>query len=265
MLVEHPAAWGPKAFPDERLPASIQRALRQKVRSYPNGRPLLIRQQHPQRSRPELQGFLVHSREQNPQTFRLRGNSYEELLRCEPEPWTQPLYLVCTHGTHDKCCAKFGFATYCATRELASESVWECSHVGGDRFAGNVICLPHGIYYGNVFAEDTPDIVEAYGRKQLSLKHYRGRSCYPRLAQVGEYFIRSEAGIPGIEDLELLEASELESGFAQVRFNGAGTDRIFEVEFRLSTGSFPQFVTCAALKPQTVSQFELTNYRQCRR
>lgn len=252
--MEHPAAWSAKAFPDDRLPRSIQKALRQKVRSYPHGRPLLIRQQHPHQSPPELQGFLVHSREQNPQVFRLRGSSYEELLACEPEPWTKPLYLVCTHGAHDKCCAKFGFATYCATRELAAENVWECSHVGGDRFAGNVICLPHGIYYGNVFAEDTRAIVEAYEKNQVVLKHYRGRSCYPKAAQIGEYFVRTESGILGLEDLQFLGNEDL-----VVRF--AGNGQIHEVEFRPREEPLCEFLTCKALEQQPVSQYELISYR----
>ncbi len=252
--MEHPAAWGPKAFPDERLPASIQKALRHKVRSYPYGRPLLIRQQHPHQQPSELKGFLVHSREQNPQVFRLRGSSFQELLACEPEPWTEPLYLVCTHGAHDKCCAKFGYATYCATRELAAENVWECSHVGGDRFAGNVICLPHGIYYGNVFAQDTRAIVQAYEKNQVVLQYYRGRSCYPKAAQIGEYFVRAESGILGLEDLRFLD-----SDGQRVRF--AGNSQIHEVEYRPRAEPLSEFLTCKALAPQPVSQYELSGYR----
>lgn len=234
------------------------------MKSYPRARPLLIRQRQPYEPGTELRAFLVHSRERNPEAFRLKASTYEELLSGQiiPEPWTRPLYLVCTHGTHDKCCAKFGFATYCAARSLAGEDVWECSHVGGDRFAGNVICLPHGIYYGNVSVYDTPAVVAAYERNQLSLKHYRGRSCYSRLAQVGEYFIRSESGILGSDDLELAATSDLEAGKKQARFRMAGTDRMFEVEFRLSADSFSEFLTCASVKPQPVFQFELTNYRQ---
>jgi len=29
-----------------------------------------------------------------------------------PQPLKQPLIACCTHGKHDRCCAKFGFASY---------------------------------------------------------------------------------------------------------------------------------------------------------
>ena len=28
--------------------------------------------------------------------------------------------------------------------------MWQSSHIGGDRFAGNVVFLPEGLYYGRV-------------------------------------------------------------------------------------------------------------------
>ena len=62
-------------------------------------------------------------------------------LACPP----QSAVLVCTNGRHDACCATFG-------RPLArvlrggphGDDVWECSHIGGDRFAGNLVILPEG-------------------------------------------------------------------------------------------------------------------------
>ena len=30
------------------------------------------------------------------------------------------------------------------------EETWEVSHIGGDRFAGNLLVLPHGLYYGRL-------------------------------------------------------------------------------------------------------------------
>ena len=37
-----------------------------------------------------------------------------------------------------------------AARPDRSEWVWQCTHVGGDRFAGNLVCFPEGLFFGRV-------------------------------------------------------------------------------------------------------------------
>ena len=63
------------------------------------------------------------------------------------------LILVCAHGVHDACCAIRGRPVAAALAEHFPGQVWECSHVGGDRFAPNVVLLPDGFYYGNLDPE----------------------------------------------------------------------------------------------------------------
>ena len=66
-----------------------------------------------------------------------------------------PLFVVCTHGKHDPCCARYGRPLFEALSEqVGAESAWQCTHVGGDRFAANAVCLPHGVYYGRVERDD---------------------------------------------------------------------------------------------------------------
>jgi (2Fe-2S) ferredoxin len=42
------------------------------------------------------------------------------------------------------------------------ELVWECTHIGGDRFAPNVVLLPDGFYYGNLDPDYAVATVEAH-------------------------------------------------------------------------------------------------------
>jgi (2Fe-2S) ferredoxin len=80
-----------------------------------------------------------------------------------PEPMiTEPMILVCTHGLHDVCCALRGRPVAGALSSRWPELVWECSHVGGDRFAPNVVILPDGFYYGNLDPENALATVEAH-------------------------------------------------------------------------------------------------------
>ncbi|WP_324278249.1 sucrase ferredoxin [Blastococcus brunescens] len=85
------------------------------------------------------------------------------------EPAPGPTYLVCTHGGHDACCALRGRPLARALPTPGPADVWECSHLGGDRFAANVLVLPHGFYYGQV-PGDGADLVAA---------HTRGRWPFP--------------------------------------------------------------------------------------
>ena len=55
------------------------------------------------------------------------------------EEVTEPVYLVCTNGRHDRCCATYGRPAL-ALQASHGDLTWESSH-GGDRFAGNLACL----------------------------------------------------------------------------------------------------------------------------
>ena len=66
----------------------------------------------------------------------------------EPDP--EPLYLVCTHGKHDPCCAQRGRPVTAALAAARPGRVWQASHLGGCRFAPTVLVLPLGLMYGRV-------------------------------------------------------------------------------------------------------------------
>jgi hypothetical protein len=74
----------------------------------------------------------------------------------------QPVILVCTHGVHDVCCALRGRPVALELAARWPDLVWECSHIGGDRFAPNVVLLPDGFYYGNLDPTSAIGTVEAH-------------------------------------------------------------------------------------------------------
>ena len=47
--------------------------------------------------------------------------------------------------------------------------VWQSSHVGGDRFAGNLVVLDDGVYYGRVEPSDAWPVVEAALERRIHL------------------------------------------------------------------------------------------------
>ncbi len=60
--------------------------------------------------------------------------------------------LVCTHGTVDVACAKFGYPLYKHLRENADDTVriWRVSHFGGHLYAPTLMDMPKGDYWAYV-------------------------------------------------------------------------------------------------------------------
>ena len=90
----------------------------------------------------------------------------------------QPLILVCAHGVHDVCCALRGRPVALALASRWPGLVWECSHIGGDRFAPNVVLLPDGFYYGNLDPASAMHTVQAHLAGTVLTDRLRGMARY---------------------------------------------------------------------------------------
>ena len=266
LLLEYPHVWRRNAIPESGLPQALRTSLDRIARRFPAHRQLLIRRQH--RASSPVRCFIAETREDRSRLTCFEADSYDDLARLDlaalpaGTPVIQPLYLVCTHGTHDKCCAKLGLPVYAALREHAGESVWQCTHVGGDRFAANLVCLPQGIYYGRVDPRDAPAIADAFARGEIWLGNYRGRCCYPRAAQVAEYFLRVETGIRRIDDLRLRGIERPAEGEWRVRF--AATEQEYVVEYRTTPEALRQQLTCKSEEVSSIRQYQLVSCRAVR-
>jgi hypothetical protein len=113
----------------------------------------------------------------------------------------EPVFVVCTHGRRDPCCAERGRPLAEAAARVAPEATWESTHVGGDRFAGNLVAFPHGLYFGRVEPADAAQIVRAYREGRIGrLERYRGRSAHPFHVQAAEVALRLHLGLDRIDD-----------------------------------------------------------------
>ena len=247
LLVEYPGVWRRDAIQESELPPGVRQRLLEK------GRCLLIRQAHD--VPPSISCFKVSVTERSSEMWRFSLSRYEEILEASgpvAESVNDPVFLVCTHGNHDKCCSKFGLPIYDLLRQTTGDRAWQCSHVGGDRFAANIVCFPYGIYYGHVDLEDVPQIVDATSRKEIFLKNFRGRACYSKCDQVAEYFVRAQSGLLGLDDLTLVSSGEMTATFRSA--NG-----VHSVAFRAKDG-LSQILTCKSESAKPIAQYELTQY-----
>ena len=103
--------------------------------------------------------------------------------------------LVCTHGRHDKCCAKFGQELADNLRNHLKDQqdnieVFDSSHLGGHRFAPTMIDFPSGRAYGQLTTEEIPDYFESRKQGMVYAQAYRGSVFLPELLQVAEAYIQ---------------------------------------------------------------------------
>jgi hypothetical protein len=122
------------------------------------------------------------------------GAAFDQLLAVAARRWPidttgRPRLAICTHGTRDRCCAKFGFAAYQKAQEMfeAGTSAYapiQCSHLGGDRFAATGIFLPTGSMYAHLDEIDLTAVCAAEAAGRIESAAYRGRVYDPPLAQL---------------------------------------------------------------------------------
>ena len=97
-----------------------------------------------------------------------------------------PRYFVCTNGQRDLCCARFGLRSYAALREAVGDRAWQITHLGGHRFAPNVLVLPAGLLYGRVHDAQAREFVRVVESGAVDFAHLRGRCRYPAHVQAAE-------------------------------------------------------------------------------
>ena len=176
-------------------------------------------------------------------------------------PVDHPLVVVCTHGKRDRCCAKNGQPLYDALRhETESSWVWQSTHVGGDRFAGNVVMLPQGLYYGRVEPGDVQELLEAHASGRIDMEHYRGRAAHSFPVQAAEHAIRESEGFDGIADLELVGVDSVDDGW-RVRFRTRDA-AVHEADVLSELSEEPVFLTCGAAEPQRARHYFATALRR---
>ncbi len=258
VLVEQPGAWGRNALHESRLGDDVVRGLLATCRAS-GGRLLLIRRAH--REPDAARRFAIVDARLGSE--RVWWGAYEderelaelELERPPGSPTTEPILLVCTHGRRDPCCARRGWPVVLALTEAFPDWTWQCSHVGGDRFAANFVLLPHGLYYGHVAPDEAVDVVRRYRRGLVTTDRLRGRSCYPPAVQSAQHFARLDLDDHRLRSLEPISWTAPTGDRVRVRL--AREDRELRVTVRRETSEPIPRLTCGAVSAARVDHYVL--------
>jgi hypothetical protein len=254
ILFEHPGAWGADVLADGTLPEQLSAHLRHLASDVP-ARVLLLRRApgvaRPLPGRTLFAGFTTPS---GGWFERFELDLADDVRDLDLTPLregrsvggaavTDPFYLVCTNGKHDACCAEYGRPVVDHLAPTLGERLWECSHVGGDRFAGNLVCLPTGVFYGHLDAATADGVVAAYERGEVDLDRWRGRSSVPFAVQSAEAFVRRELGLLR-EDALRFAGSHRDGARVTVRFDRPDGDPV-EVVVERDRDATERRLTCS--------------------
>jgi hypothetical protein len=195
LLVEHHGPWGASAPRETRLPEQVRRHLT----THRNIKVLMARRHHRAHRGSEFRLFLCFPgrRLLLTSTFtdpdELTALDLDAVARGEAPDWARvdgPLFGVCTHGRHDACCAERGRPVAAALSGSHPAQTWEISHIGGDRFAANMVVLPEGLYYGRMDTGSASEVARLHEAGRLDIGRLRGRASAPMHVQYAEIALR---------------------------------------------------------------------------
>lgn len=240
--MEHHGPWGSSAPRDSRLPDTVKAHLV----THPSIKVLLARRHHRAHREPDFRVFLAF-----PSRHLLLTSTFvdpdelclidlDAVARGEAPDWTRvegPIFGVCTHGRHDACCAERGRPVAATLTATHPAETWEISHMGGDRFAANMVVLPEGLYYGRMDPETAGEVARLHEEGRLDLSRLRGRSAYPMQVQYAEIALRRHLGEDRLDAVRLVRRQGWTSVFLVDEVAWAVTvRRVLREEARLTCG-----------------------------
>lgn len=272
ILLEYPFSWGAKALKNSKIPQPVKERLSSMVDSSPEVRLQLIK-----KPKSNLTGqitiYVAIPRESQPILYKFLLAKYDDILNVDftaifsgeqvyqDRIQKEPIYLVCTNGKRDPCCAKFGIPVFTSLRRMGGDKVWQTTHVGGHRFAANVLCFPHGILYGRVAREDVQPIVDSFQSGKIYLEKYRGRACYNEVVHAAEYYLRNKTNNNGISAFHLQGVEEKAENQWSVQFLKSEDNAQYRIQISASLSNYQIYLSCKDTEKKSVTIYHLDQFQ----
>lgn len=265
LLVEQPGPWGAKALTESALDPALGAELERRAAAA-GAKALLVKRPGRAPGRTIRRAFVCSPAPASPFVEEIDLSDPGVLLDVDLETVIQgertrlgrlrsdPLFLVCTNGRRDACCARLGLPVLRALEDARPGAAWECSHIGGHRYAANLVCLPEGVCYGRVTPTDAQDLVRRHELGELVLDRLRGRASLAPPEQAAESFLRLHEGIAALKGLSLVASSNGSSTF------DTPDGRRFRVEVMLTEG--PARPASCGEPAEPSERFDLVSVRE---
>lgn len=270
LLIEYARPWKPKALLDNELPQAVNDHLSELPDAYSVLCDQLLRVQFIKQAssadqvRPRVfiahhtQGLFMREYEQLSELTDLTPEMLQSPLAAGFARQTESITLVCTNGQRDLCCARFGLPVYESLRSEMDRRVWQTTHVGGHRYAPNLLSLPSGLLFGFVSPDEAPLLQRKLDQGVMTLHRLRGRSALSPAAQAAEYYLRTAQNVRGLDALEFRGESHDEQTVIVEFSNPQGVCTRVSVK---ALESSPVLASCDG-QPKPVKQFELLDIQR---
>jgi hypothetical protein len=252
LLVEHPGPW-PSDDPPPDLPDRVVAVLDAATEA--GVRPQLVRRVNARRRAAQPTVVVASCRPGRSWLERRTVRDLHELTELDLAALAdgtppgfgarthEPVVLVCTHGRRDVCCARLGRPLAVLLDQELPGLVWETTHVGGDRFAPNVVALPDGSYHGGLSPADVPALAAAVTSGRVLLSALRGRAGLPFPVQAADHFLRGQLGLDQVEAVRPVGWLAVGDAATAVELDVDG--RRWQVRVRTSPCDVPRLTSCA--------------------
>ncbi len=263
-LLEYQGRWGKKALAESEIPDVVKKHLNAQLDGIPESRLLLIKQPREENVR-GFAFFAALPTSDPPTLYRFQLNEYEDLLSYDlagivarkPEfdesISREQVFVNCTNGLRDQCCALHGVASYWALQNQFPGKVWESTHHGGHRFAANFMHLPHGLSYGRLRKENAASVLEAGLDGRIAMDHFRGRTIFDEPAQAAEILLRKELNLDAIDGLRVTGNEALDGN--RWRLRAFANDEDYEIVVEQRETGERVHVSCGDEKTSPVLRY----------
>jgi hypothetical protein len=195
LFVEYAGAWGRQAVAESRLPAAVRDYL-----TGPIGHRVQLIRRYGGTGGSGVRLFRADLARPLPQVQSALLDDLNDLTGIDELPWadhSDPLWLVCTNGSRDRCCTEFGRPIAARLSERWPTQTWETTHLGGHRFSGTMLALPSGLVLGRLDPSLAVEAAEEILAAQFPTGPSRGRAGRSPRAQVAELRLREDH--PGLD------------------------------------------------------------------
>ena len=249
VLVECPLPWATKAWESPQIPDLLRQTIAHITDHYPVVKALLINQDRT-RSAPNRR-VIIYQRQNR--EFSSGFDRYEFVIDTldEAASLIQNFFnriflrklliqnvqdiLVCTHGSRDQCCGRYGEPFYVQAYKIVrsqdhNRQVWRSSHIGGHRFAPTAVTFPDGRYYARLDAFSFNSLLQRSGDIDLLTPIYRGSSLFPEALQELERSLLLRYGWDWFgfvmkAEMRSIQPETPEAGlFAQIQWQGCSKE-----------------------------------------
>ena len=269
-LLEYQGRWGKKALAESEIPEEVKEHLNAQLELISKSRLLLIKQPREENVR-GFAFFAALPTADPPVLYRYQLNDYDDLLdydlvgiaNANPEHndnvSLEPVFVNCTNGLRDQCCALHGVATYWALANQFPGKVWESTHHGGHRFAANFMHMPYGLSYGRLRKENAASVLEAGLAGRISLNHFRGRTTYDEPVQAAEILLRNELELDRVNGFRVMDVEPQNDNRWRVEAEADGKTHVCVVE-QIDTGKRVH-LSCGDEKTSPIVEYKLISHQ----